>query len=193
VTRSFRPRARLLVTIVCAMAAACRLQRPETAPFRAIEPQLVEPPPHVAGPGAIAIRLLETQAREHIGRKLLWRQTNGELAEDPIWHWSSSPDRYLDTALRLEVESSSSVRLVDASYAPILAATLLVWDLETSGSQLVGAVEFRFTAADRAVHTHMVRASEPISSGLPGNLAEAAGRLLQRLASDGLTRAIRAP
>ena len=30
VTRSLRPRARLLVTIACAMAAACRLQRPET-------------------------------------------------------------------------------------------------------------------------------------------------------------------
>jgi len=172
------------------MAAACRLQRPETTPFRVIEPQLVETPPNVAGPGATPIRLLETQAREHIGRKLLWRQTNGELAEDPIWHWSSSPDRYLDTALRLEVASNSSVRLVDASNAPMLAATLLVWDLQSSGSQLVGSAEFRFTGADRAVHTYMVRASEPISSELPGNLADAAGRLLQRLASDGLARAI---
>ena len=56
---------------------------------------------------------------------------------------------------------------------------------------IVGAVEFQFTAADRTVHTHIVRLSEPVSAELPGDLAVAAGRLLRRLAQEGLTRVAR--
>ena len=55
------------------------------------------------------------------------------------------------------------------------------------GTRLVGAVEFQITGTDRVVHTQVVRASEPVSAELPGDLAAAAGRLLRRLASDGLT------
>ena len=80
------------------------------------------------------------------------------------------------------------VRLADTDRAPALAATLLDWDLESDGGQrLVGAVEFQIMGTDRAVRTQLVRASEPVSSDLPGNLAVAAGRLLRRLASEGLT------
>ena len=69
---------------------------------------------------------------------------------------------------------------------------LLVWHLESaSGTRLVGAVEFQFTGADRVVHTHIVRANEPVSAELPGDLAVAAGRLLRRLAHEGLTRVAR--
>src|SRR4029079_11516161 len=64
------------------------------------------------------VRLLETQSRAHIGRRLLHRQPDGELTEDPVWHWSSAPDRYLDTALRLEMGASPNVRLVDVASAP---------------------------------------------------------------------------
>ena len=141
---------------------------------------------------AAPIRLLDTQARGHIGRRLLHQQPTGELIEDPAWRWSSAPDRYLDTALRLELGSSSSLRLVDAADAPALAINLLVWHLESaSDTRLVGAVEFQFTAADRTVHTHIVRLSEPVSAELPGDLAVAAGRLLRRLAQEGLTRVAR--
>ena len=124
----------------------------------------------------------------HIGRRVLRQQSDGELTEDPVWLWSSAPDRYLDTALHLEAASNPDVRLVDSAGATSFAATLLVWDIESSGdTQLVGVVEFQITGTDRAVHTHLVRASEPVSSDLPGNLAVAAGRLLRRLASEGLT------
>jgi hypothetical protein len=111
------------------------------------------------------------------------------LSEDPVWVWSSAPDRYLDTALRLELESSPIWRLVDAANAPVLATTLLAWNLDTTnGTRLVGAVEFQLTGADRVVHTLVVRGSETVSGDLPGDLAAAAGRLLHRLVSDGLTR-----
>jgi hypothetical protein len=53
------------------------------------------------GATAAPIRLLDTQARGHIGRRLLHQRPDGELIEDPVWRWSSAPDRYLDTALRL--------------------------------------------------------------------------------------------
>ena len=74
-----------------------------------------------------------------------------------------------------------------------MAATLLVWQLESAGStHLVGTIELSVTAADRSVRTQMIRMSEPVSEELPGNLAVAAGRLLQSLASESLAVGIRA-
>jgi hypothetical protein len=184
----------LIVTIACLGEGGCQLRRPATTPTRMIEPQLLEPqvaePAKLVlkAPNAIPVRLLDTQAREHIGRRLLHQQPNGELTEDAVWRWSSAPDRYLDTALRLEVASNPDIRLVDGGRSPALAATLLVWDLESEGgTRLVGAVEFQITGTDRALLTHLVRASEPVSSELPGDLALAAGRLLRHFASEGLT------
>ena len=185
----------VLLTLVCLGGSGCqlRMQRPTTTPSRMIEPQVLEPqlsdPATQVSktPNATPVRLLDTQARGHIGRHVLHQQPNGELTYDAVWRWSSAPDRYLDTALRLEVASSPDLRLVDTGRAPALAATLLVWNLESAGeTQLVGAVEFQVTGTDRVVHTQVVRSSEPVSAELPGDLAAAAGRLLRRLASDGL-------
>jgi hypothetical protein len=162
-----------------------------------IEPQLLELQLSEAAsqvdkaPNATSVRILDTQAREHIGRRVLHQGANGELIEDAIWRWSAAPDRYLDTALRLEAASSPSVRLVDTGRASSLAATLLVWDLESSSdTRLVGAVEFQITGPDRKVQTQVVQSSEPVSAELPGDLATAAGRLLRRLASEGLGYAV---
>ena len=192
-TRVSRSGAYLLFTIICLCEAAC-LRRPSTTPSHMLEPQLLEPQlPQPAtqvtkAPNATPVRLLDTQARGHIGRRVLHQQPNGELTEDAVWRWSSAPDRYLDTALRFELASSPDVRLVDTGRAPALAATLLIWDLDSAGeTRLVGAVEFQVTGTDREVHTKVVRTSEPVSAELPGDLAAAAGRLLRRLASEGLT------
>jgi hypothetical protein len=192
-TRVSRSGAYLLFTIICLCEAAC-LRRPTTTPSHMLEPQLLEPQlPQPAtqvtkAPNATPVRLLDTQARGHIGRRVLHQQPNGELTEDAVWRWSSAPDRYLDTALRFELASSPDVRLVDTGRAPALAATLLIWDLDSAGeTRLVGAVEFQVTGTDREVHTKVVRISEPVSAELPGDLAAAAGRLLRRLASEGLT------
>jgi len=193
-TRVMRPKSLLVVVLVCMVGGACQLKRPETTPGRMIEPQLVAPqaPPAALGTSratAASIRLLDTQARGHIGRRLLHQQPDGELIEDPVWRWSSAPDRYLDTALRLELTSSSVLRLVDVASAPAVAATLLIWHLETgSGTKLVGAVEFQLTRTDHVIQTQVVQASEAVSADLPGDVAAAAGRLLRRLALEGLTR-----
>ena len=191
-TRVSRSGAYLLFTIICLCEAAC-LRRPTTTPSHMLEPQLLEPQlPQPAtqvtkAPNATPVRLLDTQARGHIGRRVLHQQPNGELTEDAVWRWSSAPDRYLDTALRFELASSPDLRLVDTGRAPALAATLLIWDLDSAGeTRLVGAVEFQVTGTDREVHTKVVRTSEPVSAELPGDLAAAAGRLLRRLASEGL-------
>jgi hypothetical protein len=164
-----------LLVIACLSGVACSLRRPVTTPARMIEPQLVEPPaPRTTASNAIPVRLLDTQARGHIGRRVLHQQPSGELTEDAVWQWASTPDRYLDMALRSEVASNAEVRIVDAGIATALAATLLVWDLESGGERrLVGAVEFQFTSIDRTVRTQVVRASEPVSTELPGNLATA--------------------
>jgi hypothetical protein len=193
--RVLRLRCCLLVTIACLGGAACQLRRPSTLAIRMIEPQLLEPQlgestgQVTKAANAASVRLLDTQARGHIGRRVLHEEPDGELTEDHVWLWSSAPDRYLDTALRLQVESSPDLRLVDTGRVPALAATLLVWDLVSSGgTRLVGAVEFQFTGTDRAVNTQVIRASEPVSAELPGDLAAAAGRLLRHLASEGLKR-----
>lgn len=191
-TRISRSGAYLLFTIICLCEAAC-LRRPATTPSHMLEPQLLEPQlPQPAtqvtkAPNATPVRLLDTQARGHIGRRVLHQQPNGQLTEDAVWRWSSAPDRYLDTALRFELASSPNLRLVDTGRSPALAATLLIWGLDSAGeTRLVGAVEFQVTGTDREVHTKVVRTSEPVSAELPGDLAAAAGRLLRHLASEGL-------
>jgi hypothetical protein len=189
------PRSCLVMVIACLGGMACELRRPETIPSRMIEPQLVEPVMSgTSTPNAVPVRLLDAQARAHIGRRVLHQQPDGELVEDAVWRWSSQPERYLDTALHLEVSSSPDVRLVDTVSAPTLATTLLVWQLESvGGTRLVGAIELQLTRSDHMVHTHVVRASEPVSVELPGDLAAAAGRLLRHLASEGVTCVAREP
>ena len=188
----------LLLSMACVAGVACLPRRPATVASRMIEPQVLEPrlaaqPPPVQdaqAPNATRVRLLDTQARGHIGRRVLHQQPSGELTEDAVWRWSSAPDRYLDTAIRIELASRPDLRLVDAGRAITIAATLLEWDLDSSPQmRLVGAVEFQITGTDRIIRTQVVRASEPVSADLPGDLAIASGRLLRRLASEGLQRA----
>jgi len=192
-TRVSRSGHYLLVVLACLGGFACQLRRPHTMPSRMIEPQLLEsglsePPKATKDPNDASVRLLDTQARGHIGRRVLHQQQNGELTQDSVWWWSSAPDRYLDTALRLEVASRPDVRLVDRDRAPDLAATLLVWDLESQGEpRFVGVVEFQIRGIDGVLNTHVVRASEPVSMELPGDLAAVAGRLMRRFAAEGLT------
>lgn len=170
--------------------AACQLRRPPTTLARTIEPLMIEPQgAGASAPGAISVRLLETQRRGHIGRFVLRLQPDGELVEDHVWRWSSAPDQYLDTALRLEIASNAGLRLVDTRNAQTLAVTLLSWHLETTGApSLVGSVELDITGPDRIVHPQMIRASEAVEAELPGNLAPAAGRLLRRLAAEVVAR-----
>ena len=112
------------ITIACLGGVGCQLRRPATTPTRMIEPQLLEPQMAEQAklvpkaPNAMPVRLLDTQARGHIGRRVLHRQPDGELTEDSVWRWSSAPDRYLDTALRFEVASNPDIRLVDVGRAP---------------------------------------------------------------------------
>jgi hypothetical protein len=194
-------RAALILLLILACGGglwSCRLRRPDVIPARMLEPVLVDPPSPTASsvqpPSSapvVSLRLLDTQARGHIGHRLLHQRAGGELTEDSVWRWSSTPDRYLDSALRLALASSPDVRLVDTASAPAMAVTLLVWQLEAAGStQLVGVVELSVTAADRTVRTQIIRKSEPVSAELPGNLAAAAGRLLHSLASESLARGI---
>ena len=193
-TRTARARSCLLLTFASLALVACQLRRPTTAPSRVLEPQLLEPqlaeqPGTMAkNPNAASIRLLSTESHGNIGRRVLHRQPGGELTEDPVWRWSTPPDRYLDTALRLEVASNPKLRLVDAGDVPALGANLLVWNLESSGgTRLAGAIEFEVTGTDRVIHTQIVRGSESVTGELPGDLAAAAGRLMRRLASEGLS------
>ena len=76
---------------------------------------------------------------------MLHREAGGELTQDPVWQWSSAPDRYLDTALRVELAANAGVRLVDSADASTVGVTLLAWHLESAGAgnQLIGASRCR--------------------------------------------------
>jgi hypothetical protein len=182
----------LVVLAVACVGVGCHVQldRPDTVPIRMIEPRLVEPGGVAAdAPNATSVRLLETQGRQHIGRRVLHQQPGGEVTEDPVWLWASAPDRYLDSALRYAIASDPSIRLADVRSAPSLAVTLVAWQIEAAPSpRLVGAVEVQVTTTDRVVRSEIIRAEEPIAADLPGDLAAAAGRLLGRLATDCLSR-----
>ena len=183
------PMLRVMIAFTLVGGIGCQLKRPDTVPARMIEPQMEAPAKgQVAALNVVFVRLLDTQARAHIGRRVLRQQPDGELVEDPVWRWSSAPDRYLDTALRLELTSRPDVRLIDAGNAPALAVTLVGWHLESEPTRLVGVIQIQLTAADRTVREDLIKESEPVSGELPGNLATAAGHLLQRLASEGITR-----
>ena len=186
---------RLLHTAIClllaaACGAACSLRRPGTIPPRTIEPQLVEP--QSAGtrePGAAPVRLVQTQARGHIGRRVLHQGTDGEVFEDPVWRWATAPHLYLDSAIRMELSSNPHVRLVDSPEAAAMSVTLLSWHLDTGKeSRLVGSVELDITWPDRAVYSAVFQETEPVSPDLPGNVAAASGRLMQRLAAASVAR-----
>jgi hypothetical protein len=89
----------------------------------------------------------------------------------------------------MALSSNRDLRLVDSRSAPALAVTLLAFQLESGAShQLVGAVEVQVIGVDRVINTEVIRAGEPLSAELPGNLSDVAGRLLQRLASDSLAQ-----
>ena len=188
------PRSGAFVLLVAAcLIGGCQLRRPDTIPSRMIEPLLVEPASVVAdAPNALSVHLFETQARMHIGRRVLHQHPDGEVTEDPIWRWTATPDHYLDSALRLAVASNPGIRLVDVSSAPSLSVTVVAWQLDSGTSRrLIGAVEVQVTTPDRAVHTEIIRSSEPVAADLPGDLAAAAGRLLERLATQCLSRVTR--
>ena len=186
-------RVALSVLLAAGLTAACKLPRPETVSTRMIEPRLAEPSGVAADtPNAASVRLLDTQIRAHIGRRVLHQQPDGELTEDEVWRWTSTPDRYLDSALRLAIASNPELRQVDASSASSLAVTVLAWQIESGASRrLIGAVEIKMTRADRTIHSEIIRAEEALSADLPGDLSAAAGRLLGRLASECLARVTR--
>lgn len=180
-----------LLLALAAAATACQLRRPDVVAARMIEPQLPEPTATDGSTsGPVAVRILDTQSRSHIGRWVLHQEAGGELVEDLVWRWSSAPDRYLDSSLRLAAPHAG-VQLVDVGNAPTMAVTLIAWNLESAGStRLVGAVELTCIAADRSVRTHVIRGNEPVSSELPGDLAAAAGRLMSSLAAESFKQAV---
>jgi len=186
-------RAWTALVVAVAVGTGCQLKRPDTVASRMIEPQFENPPAKSdPAPKTTTIRLMDTQARSHIGRRLLRQLADGELVEDPVWRWSSAPDRYLDAALRLEVTSRPDVRVVDAPGVPTLAVTLVTWQLDSANEpRLLGAVELQITGADHVVQTVVIDGAESVSGAPPGNLAAAAGRLLRRLASESVDRACR--
>jgi hypothetical protein len=187
------PRVGVLSLLLAVCLTACGLPRPETAVTRMIEPRLAEPSGAVTdAPTAASVRLLDTQIRAHIGRRVLHQQPDGELTEDDVWRWTTTPDRYLDSALRLAIASNPELRQVDATSASALAVTVLAWQIESGASRrLIGAVEIKLTRPDRTVHSQIIRAEEALSADLPGDLSVAAGRLLGRIAADCLSHVAR--
>ncbi len=134
---------------------------------------------------AIRVRLLDTQSTSAVRFSILHRSAIGELREDPIWSWSTAPDRIFDRALHLAAAADADIEIVDRSDVPAVAATLVSLHLESDvgqAPQIVGVVELRVIYSKRIVHAVVLDARGTVSAELPGNLADATGRMLNRLA-----------
>ena len=122
-----------LATLILSIAGCqLTLKRPDVVPGRTIEPELVEPS---ARPGrtadAIAVRLVETQARGHIGRRVLHREAGASSpgsASGVAVVVRPRPVPGHGAARRTGGECRrASRRLADAS---TVGVTLLAWHLE---------------------------------------------------------------
>ncbi len=134
---------------------------------------------------AMRVRLLDTQSTSAVRFSILHRSVNGELREDPIWSWSTAPDRMLDRALHLTAAADADIEIVDRSDVLAIAATLVSLHLEAEAGQtpqIVGVVELRVIDSERIVRALVLHARETVSAELPGNVADATGRMLNRLA-----------
>jgi hypothetical protein len=70
-----------------------------------------------------------------------------------------------------------------------MTVTLLSWHLDSGKElRLVGSLELDIVWPDRAVYSAVLRESESVGPDLPGNVAVAAGRLMQRLAAASVAR-----
>lgn len=174
------------LAVLAGASCSPTLNRPDVPPSRMIAPSTPMLEPRDDAPEAIAVRLVDTQARGHIGRRMLHQGNDGEILEDAVWSWSVLPDRYLDSALHVVAASDPAVSVVDTSAAPSLAVTLVA--LHIDGDRLVSRAEVRITHRDRTVRTATIAAEESLSPERPGNLADASGRLFQRLATESLAR-----
>jgi hypothetical protein len=128
------------------------------------------------------------RSSDQIGYSILRRTAAGELRQDPEWSWSARPHTYLGTALYQAAAADPSIRFADSSDAFGLRAIFLSCYLEEmgEGQRLLASVELRVTGPDQAVSSQVLTAEEPVSGELPGNLAEAMGRVIRRLATDAL-------
>lgn len=185
------PAVALLVLIV-ATGAGCRLPRPDVAPVQMLEPEIVHTSATKSSADALALRLLDTGRLSHVGRRVLYQQPAGALIADPTWRWASPPDRYLELATRLEAERRGGIALVDAVHVPTVALSLLAWHLADGSTRIRGVVEVTVTTRNRAVHTFLIRAEEPVGDDVYATLGAASGRLLATLAAQSLDRAVSA-
>lgn len=192
-----RPLAAILFVVLALLAvldlgcATARLERPDTPATRIIDAAIVDPDAVTIddAPDAQAVRLLGTRSSDQAGYSVRHRTGAGELREDPEWSWSSRPHTYLGTALYQAAASDPGVRLVDSSEAFVLSAIFLSCYIEEApggGQRLLASVEVRITDFDRAVTSRVLTANEPLDGPLPGNAAEAMGRIIRRLAEDAL-------
>ena len=182
------PRVLLVVTLSVLLGCSAKLKRPDVPAARTLDPPLAEgaSAPAPVSSDATPVRLVPTQAR--VGRRLLHQRPGDERVEDAVWSWSSTPDRYLDTALQLAAGADPDVRMVDRADAISLAATILSLSLrpDPGGRTLAATVEVRVVGPDRNIETRVLTAEEPVSNDLPGDAAAALARLMHRLASESL-------
>lgn len=189
----------MAVVLLAALATGCataRLERPPTPATRMIDPMIVldDEEPVADAPDAVAVRLLGARSSDQIGFPILYRTSAGELAEDPVWSWSSRPHAYLETALYRAAASDPGVRFTDTSDASTMSVIFLSCYIEATGAgdqRLVASVELRLTAPDRTVSSHVLTAEESVSGEFPGNLAEVMGRLIRGLAADALASTLK--
>ncbi|MDA3961364.1 MAG: ABC-type transport auxiliary lipoprotein family protein [Planctomycetota bacterium] len=172
------------LVIVAALAlSACGLIEPRNnaAPHigEPVPPQLEQVAPSA---DARVVRIARVDAREHLRHAVLTRSQDGELIPDPVWRWSTTPDRYLAEFLPLIASSLSEVRVEETIEATELRITLTAFDLVPGDQPQVNAAALVTTISPAgSSETHRVSVSLPAPEAKPRAVSETMSQVLVEL------------
>jgi hypothetical protein len=176
----------LALAASAALIAGCSLFRVDAdqPPARLLCPAWAgaAAPPTLAA-DAPRLRLLPVVARPQLRPELVQVRSGGEVAPDPRWRWSETPDRYLAVALGDRLPRAG-LRAVEDPDAPALRVTLLECLADAGAHELRLVAHLRLVGPAGEVREAVRRAVRPWNGELPGDLATQAAAAIDALADE---------
>lgn len=172
------------LVIPAVLAASCLLAgclRSDAPP-----PVVIEPAPAASAAAktgkATPVRLGTGAATDLLRLEVLHYTATGEVRRDDAQRWSDAPA----AILRRRLESSAAacgVALQDRSDLPLLEVVVERFGIAGSDTlQLVATAHLRCRLADGTIRIAAIDAAQPLAAASTGDLATAAGALLDQLA-----------
>lgn len=145
-----------------------------------------DPPAPAAASATSLVRLEPVTGTPFLRERIAWRSSTVEYGLYEQQRWSETPPRYVQRALESALRATPSLRLTDASDAPVLRVDVVAFD-EVLAPEHVARVALAVTLRDRT-RTRLVdrtfAADAPISGSGGGATATAMGAALDRAVAE---------